>query len=140
VETLRRNFVRCPVDPKFYIYADNEKDSYTQKSAAAAKPQGQLSKRNQNTIFRDYQENLKGSPDGLSDVESNYRSNQPDQPSDFKEEYESCRNLLFEVTAVIRDGAGAVVASKPVSALSQVFEMALGHPSLVKDLIKKAQH
>ena len=25
-QTVRRNFVRCPVDPNFYIYSDNQHD------------------------------------------------------------------------------------------------------------------
>ena len=68
---------------------------------------------------------MKGTNDAFSDYEYKSRDQPKDQPENFREVYSSCKNMLFEVTAVIKNSSGKEVSREPISSLSEIFEMAM---------------
>ena len=143
-ETIRRNFSKCPVDPNFYIFSDNMEDS-TNSKALGARPATETKTQSRKDRFSDYISNLKGTADAYSDTEqasSNGESklrNQPTESNDYKEVYFSCRNLLFEASAVIRDSSGTPIEIQSTQSLSQLFAMAIKHEGLVNEMVQKAR-
>lgn len=146
--TIKRNFRNCPVNPKFYFYSDNQEDSSSCSNSAqtAKNGRGEDTNGKESTVFEDYFKNLKGTSDAYSDTESDLpyygsskRANQPEESSDFKEVYSSCRNLLFEATCVVKDSSGSTVLSQPVNSLSQIFDLAMQKEDLVSSMVQKAK-
>jgi len=89
-----------------------------------------------------------GTPDAYSDNDWNHdehaaRTEVPERAQrkvDLKELYSSCRNLLMEVEAVIKDRKGNILVKKPIKTFSELFELADEHREhMLPALIEKVK-
>lgn len=98
---------------------------------------------NLDTVKQHIGQNLQDTPDAYSDTDDETKSTKRQETTkklEIKKMYASCRKLMLEIRAIIKDADGKILDSRPLNKFSELFKLAFTFKDrLIPALIEKAK-